>query len=254
MYIHGNISDTIIGGVTVNKDFFDEYFDDDEDYREDEQAPKQKQKTLTKGFITALAVCLIAIGAAVWTTISSVSSYLEPPVTVHESHDTDDDEPAAVSENEARVNASVSGVKPDSDSEADKQVHFNCEPIRNKPIIQGFSETPVYNETLGDYRAHTGIDYEAEVDDKVRAMGQGVVKEIYYDDLLGNVVVISHSDSVDSYYCGLAKTTLVQAGEVVSAGDFVGTVYAIPGEAAESAHVHVAVKENGKWVDPKKYM
>ena len=63
-----------------------------------------------------------------------------------------------------------------------------------------------------------------------------------------------HSRNVCSYYCGLAKTALVQAGEVVDAGTFVGTVYAIPGEAAEQAHVHVAVKENGRWVDPRKFM
>ncbi len=238
----------------MKKDFFDDYFDDDEEFEEEE--PPRKPKTFTKGFIAALSVCLVAIGAAVWTTVSSVSSYLDPPITIREGSDTSFDIPTESSDTDGdrRVNATVSGVKADSDSEADKPVVFNCEPLKNKKIISDYSEDPVYNETLGDYRAHTGIDYEAEVDDKVRAMGQGVVKDIYYDDLLGNVVVIEHSKTVESYYCGLAKTALVQAGEVVSAGDFVGTVYAIPGEAAQTAHVHVAVKENGKWVNPKKFM
>ena len=129
----------------------------------------------------------------------------------------------------------------------------NKMPINNKKVTAAYSEVPVYDQTFGDFRAHTGIDYEADIDDKVRAMGNGVVKNIYYDDLLGNVVVIEHSKTVDSYYCGLARTTLVQTGEVVSAGDFVGTVYAIPCESAQPAHIHVAVKENGKWVNPAQF-
>ena len=237
----------------MSKDFFDDYIDDDE-ISEDEEDEK-KPKTFTKGFLTALAVCMVAIGAAVWTTVNNVSSYLNPVVTVHESVDSDtekNDTTSVISAAEAQVNAEVSGVKPDS--ETDKPVVFICQPIKNRKIIKDYSQDPVYNETLGDFRAHTGIDYEANIDDKVRAMGQGVVKDFYYDDLLGNVIVIEHSKTVESYYCGLAKTALVQPGEVVSAGDFLGTVYAIPGEAADSAHVHVAVKENGKWTDPKKFM
>ena len=234
----------------MNKDFFEDEFDEEDDT---EEQPK-KEKTLTKGFLVALGVCLAAIGTAVWTTVNSVNSYLSPTVAVYESSDKEFDSSAA--DIEQRVNAAVSAPAADTDSDTDKNkpVRFVCEPIKNKKLIAPYSETPVYNETLGDYRAHTGLDYAADIDDKVRAMGQGVVKDIYYDDLLGNVVEIEHSDSVCSYYCGLAKTTLVQKGDVISAGDFVGTVYAIPGEAAESAHVHVAVKENGRWVDPRKFM
>ena len=97
-------------------------------------------------------------------------------------------------------------------------------------------------------------DYEADIDDKVRTMAMGVVKKIYYDNMLGNVVVIEHSSSVESYYCGLAKTTFVQQGEVLNAGDFIGTVYSIPCETSLKPHIHVAVKENGKWADPDKFM
>ena len=240
----------------MNKDFFDDYFDEDD---ETDDEPPKKEKTLTKGFLTALGVCLVAIGAAVWTTVNSVNSYLNPSVAVYDTADTESvDKPPVVSftENDKLVNAPVNASKSDDTSRAknDAPVRFNCEPIKNHRIIVPYSETPVYNETLLDYRAHPGLDYEAQIDDKVRAMGAGVVKDIYSDDLLGNVVEIEHSDSVCSYYCGLAKTTLVQKGDVVSAGDFVGTVYAIPGEAAQQAHVHVAVKENGRFVDPRKFM
>lgn len=269
MYKNSVISNNKIGGVTVDKNFFNDYFDEndmqdhDDEYEEElEHNNKGNGKTFTKGFITALSICLVAIGAALWTTVNNVNSYLNPEVATYRESDTDRDYSSKTSsdvsyvvEEDAQVNATVSGVKDNKKSEkkSDKVV-FTAQPINNKKIIAEYSEVPVYNSTLGDYRAHTGIDYEAEVDDKVRTMGSGVVKDIYYDDMLGTVVVVEHSDEVESYYCGLAQTTFVQMGEVISSGDFVGTVYAIPSETAEQAHVHVAVKEKGKWVNPQKFM
>ena len=270
MYISPENTNNKIGGVTVDKNFFNDYFDEneqqnpDDEYEEDYgHESKGNGKTFTKGFITALSICLVAIGAALWTTVNNVNSYLNPEIATYRESDTDKSSSSKTSstvsyiveEEETQVNATVSGVKDDKKNEkkTDKVV-FTSQPINNKQIIADYSEVPVYNATLGDYRAHTGIDYDAEVDDKVRAMGSGVVKDIYYDDMLGTVVVIEHSNSVESYYCGLAQTTFVQMGEVVSAGDFVGTVYAIPCETADPSHVHVAVKEKGKWVNPKKFM
>lgn len=233
----------------MNKDFFDDYFDDDDDPVGEDEEVSKTPKLFTKGFMAALAVCMVAVGAAVWTTVSSVNSYLEPSVVLSESTDSE----SKAIEQEAKVNAPIASAKME-DSDTDEEVEFRCEPIKNKRMMQKYSETPIYSKTMGDYRAHAGIDYEANIGDKVRAMGKGVVKDFYHDDLLGNVLVIEHSESVESYYCGLAKTALVQPGDVVSAGDFVGTVYAIPGEAADNAHVHVAVKQNGSWVDPQKFM
>ncbi len=254
----------------MNKNFFNDYFDDEEELNDNEeefeQRDKQSGKTFTKGFVTALSICLAAIGAAVWTTVQNVNSYLNPEIQMYRESETDLDEQtqptyevvSSLTEQEAEVNATVSGVKDDKKSKQEKEnsnepVVFTSPPINNKKVTAAYSEVPIYDQTFGDFRAHTGIDYEADIDDKVRAMGNGVVKNIYYDDLLGNVVVIEHSKTVDSYYCGLARTTLVQTGEVVSAGDFVGTVYAIPCESAQPAHIHVAVKENGKWVNPAQF-
>ncbi len=265
----------MIGGVNVDKNFFNDYFDDEneqeffdseDEYEDDyEHRNRKNGKTFTKGFLTALSICMVAIGAALWTTVNNVNSYLNPEVITYESSDTDRDEISSSASSDpefevddAQVNAVVSGVKDEKkdekSEEKNREVVFTSSPINNKKIMAEYSEAPVYNETLGDFRAHPGIDYEADVDDKVRAMGSGVVKDIYYDDMWGNVVVVEHSDSVESYYCGLAQTALVQMGEVVSAGDFLGTVYAIPCETAEESHVHIAVKENGKWVNPQKFM
>lgn len=233
------------------KDCFDDENESEEEYEEDlGHNNKSNGKTFTKGFLTALAICIVAVGAAVWTTVNNVSSYLNPEVKTYSAEETDQDEvqsdaESAVSyivESDTQVNATA--------SKANGEVVFTFYPINSNNVLRDYSESLVYNETLGDYRAHPAIDYAADVDDKVRAMGSGTVKDIYSDDLLGNVVVIEHSESVCSYYCGLASTALVQKGDKVMAGDFVGTVYAIPCEAADKSHVHVAVKRNGQWINP----
>ena len=241
----------------MDKKFFDEYFNSDEEYEEEEEErDKNSGKTFTKGFITALAICLVAIGASVWTTVKNVNSYLNPQIsitpTVSERSETDND--VSFITDDTQVNATVSGVKKDTESLGDEKVVFTFEPNNHAEIIGQYSEDPVYNETLNDYRAHPGLDYSANIDDKVRVMCSGVVTDIYYDEMYGNTVVVKHSDTVESYYCGLAKTALVQKGEVIEAGTFVGTVYAIPCETADRAHIHIGVKENGKWIDPHKFM
>ena len=190
----------MIGGVTVDKNFFNDYFDDEneqdlfdggDEYEDDDEHSNRKNgKTFTKGFLTALAICMVAIGAALWTTVNNVNSYLNPEVKTYESSDTDLDDNSSSSSSDmsfevddAQVNAVVSSVNDDKkdDKKEEKKtdkVVFTSSPINNKKIICEYSEAPVYNKTLGDFRAHPGIDYEADVDDKVRAMGSGVVKNI----------------------------------------------------------------------------
>ncbi len=241
---------------------YDEY-DDDEENDEDYDDYDGRHSPLSRGFLAAMAVCVVAVGAAVWTTISSVNTYLST-----EAGTSDTESTASVSsqvssvESTAQVAAVVSGETADTDTDTDTDGStdtdtsaptFTVKPV-NSEIIEDYSETPVYNATLGDYRAHTGIDYAAEVGDKVRCMAKGVVTDIYYDDMMGYVVAVRHSGGVVSYYCGLSKTALVQVGDEVSAGDYVGTVHTIPCETAGSSHVHVAVQCDGEWVSPEVYM
>lgn len=247
----------------MDNNFFNECFGDENENEHDKEEEYEEElghnntsngKTFTKGFLTALAICIVAVGAAIWTTFNNVSSYLNPEVKTYSAQDTDQDQPqndtdSAVSyivESDTQVNATAG--KPNDETV------FTFYPINSKIVLKDYSESLVYNETLGDYRAHPAVDYAADVDDKVRAMGSGTVKDIYSDDMLGNVVVIEHSKDVYSYYCGLAATALVQKGDAVTAGDFVGTVYAIPCETADKPHIHVAVKKDGKWINPAELM
>ncbi len=123
-------------------------------------------------------------------------------------------------------------------------------------IIKDFSDHKVVkNETLGDWRTHDGIDFSAEVLTPVKCVNNGVVKEIYNDNLLGTVVVVSHADEIESYYCNLNTLVNVEVGQNVDSGHVLGSVGASAiSESTGKEHLHFAMKEKGEWADPMEIM
>ena len=113
-----------------------------------------------------------------------------------------------------------------------------------------FSDTPVYSETMRDYRVHAGTDYTAAHGETVRACANGIVKETHTDMLRGNMIVIEHGD-YEVRYCGLGETFLVHEGDIVTAGQDIGSVTAAPFESALDSHLHIEVTRNGEPVDPE---
>ena len=123
-------------------------------------------------------------------------------------------------------------------------------PVGSDTVVKPYSEVPVYSETMRDYRAHLGADYVAERGETVKAAANGVVKETYTDMLLGNTIVVEHGD-ITLRYCGLGSTFLVKPGEIVAAGQDIGSVTAAPFESLLSVHLHLEAEENGIPVDPE---
>ena len=63
----------------------------------------------------------------------------------------------------------------------------------NGAVIAGFSvEALAYNETMGDWRTHNGLDIAASLGTQVLAAASGTVSAVYEDDLMGTVVEIDH--------------------------------------------------------------
>ena len=52
-------------------------------------------------------------------------------------------------------------------------------------------------------------------------------------------------------YCGLGETFLVEPGEIVSAGQDIGSVTAAPFESAMDAHLHLEASEDGVPFNPE---
>ena len=123
-------------------------------------------------------------------------------------------------------------------------------PVESEEILLAYSEDPVYSETMRDYRAHMGVDYAAAHGETVKAVANGLVKETYTDMLLGNTIVIEHG-AYEVRYCGLGETFLVEPGEIVSAGQDIGSVTAAPFESAMDAHLHLEATEDGVPFNPE---
>ncbi len=247
---------------------------------------KKKGSKTSKGFYIALGVCLIAIGAAAWTTYDGVKNYMNPAPIQSESS-------AAVDSSQADQEAgnTVSGIFAESSQEEESSQpessssqpedssqepassetketaatapavssaatpndDLNIYPVGQK-VTKEFSGTdPIYSQTLNDWRVHEGVDLSAEEGSMVKAVSAGTVKDIYEDPMLGTTVVIAHKD-FDAYYCGLGSTTLVKTGDTVKLGQEIGSIHVVPSESVEENHLHFGIKQNGQWVNPLDFL
>ncbi len=119
--------------------------------------------------------------------------------------------------------------------------------------INTFSES----KTLGDIRAHTGLDFKVDKLTKVRAVADGTVS-LVEDGASGIIVEITHgTDGLKTRYAGLSKQSLedISPGLKVKANEIIGLVGdPIQSESEDGAHLHFEVLKNGKPVDPAQYL
>lgn len=114
---------------------------------------------------------------------------------------------------------------------------------------------PVYNSVMSDWRTHDGVDFNGALGDGVKAVADGIVKEIKADALMGDTVVIDHGGSVVATYCGVKGLDSLKKGMIVSKGDKIGELSGVPCESdAEFDHLHLEIKVNGEVSDPLEVM
>jgi murein DD-endopeptidase MepM/ murein hydrolase activator NlpD len=110
------------------------------------------------------------------------------------------------------------------------------------------------NSDTGNVAFHGGVDLTAERGAPVLAAGEGTVAFASNQGNYGNLVVINHSQGVQTRYAQLDSIE-VEVGETVRAGDRIGTVGATG--IATSPHLHFEVRTNSDlgWVaqDPGDY-
>lgn len=123
-------------------------------------------------------------------------------------------------------------------------------------VATAFSvEVLAYNETMGDWRTHSGLDITASLGTQVLATADGTVKSVYQDDLMGTMVEIDHGDGLVSQYANLASVPTVQPGDAVQTGSVIGSVGATAAaESSQAAHLHFAMYQGGSPVDPGDYL
>lgn len=250
-----------------------------------------ESKARRNGFYLALAVCLVAVGIAAWSTFDAVQGYMSsepvqsavnddpeaprsPAPVASPSPDTQNNWAAATPAPTTRPNApspkpsappeptpTPAPTTQEEPEEEQPPVPANAPlyeisqemiyPVGSEEICKAYSAgAPVYSTTMRDWRVHAGTDLTAESGEQVLACANGIVKQTYTDSMLGNVVVVEHGD-YDFYYCGLGENFLVEPEEVVSAGQAIGTVTAVPAESADKPHLHLEVRRDAAYLDPR---
>jgi murein DD-endopeptidase MepM/ murein hydrolase activator NlpD len=252
-----------------------------------EKTRKKGSKT-SKGFYIALGVCLIAIGAAAWTTYDGVKNYMNPApiqsgspaadssqadqeagntisgIFAQSSQEEESSQEDTSSQAESSSQDPVSSQPEASSSEAVSSTptasvaktqngDLNIYPVGQKVTKEFSGKDPIYSQTLNDWRVHEGVDLSAEEGEKVKAVSAGTVKDIYEDPMLGTTVVITHKD-FEAYYCGLGSSTLVKIGDTVKLGQEIGSIHVVPSESVEENHLHFGIKKNDQWVDPLDFL
>lgn len=124
-------------------------------------------------------------------------------------------------------------------------------PVNGLPVSVFAPDDLLYNETMGDWRTHNGLDLETDLGALVMASADGTVLDIFDDDRLGTTVIIGHDGGYTSHYSNLQKTATVIIGQIVEAGDTIGGV----GNTAEietlmTPHLHFEIRKDSEQIDP----
>lgn len=143
-------------------------------------------------------------------------------------------------------------VKPDppvDDTPVDTPLTFTA-PCMGTVTVNYSDTVLVWNSTLGQYSTHLAVDFVAE-DLRVLAVAGGTVKEVGYDALDGNYVIITHKDGYESRYFSLGDGVSLKAGDTVAEGDVIGTMSTtMAKESLDGNHLHFEMSKDGVDIDP----
>ena len=128
-------------------------------------------------------------------------------------------------------------------------------PVRGQVVADWSLEVLAYDETMGDWRTHSGVDIAAPVGTQVMAAAAGTVASVEQDDLMGTTVTIAHAEGLTSIYANLGEVPTVEAGDHVNAGDIIGAIGTTAvAESARAPHLHFEMELDGNSVDPVSYL
>ncbi len=126
------------------------------------------------------------------------------------------------------------------------------DPVPGMTVLYGYSgNTLMYNEILGDWRTHDGIDIEADIGCSVSAAADGTVISVK-KGTYGNTVTIDHGNGLSTVYAQLGEVSVAE-GDTVASGDVIGTIGDSIGENTRQAHLHFEVRRDGKPADPEEF-
>ncbi len=175
----------------------------------------------------------------------------ESSVNVSDIIDTED----TVDEKESYVIEDIKDEEINTEDIIEEYVFKYETPVKGTVLKGYFANELVYSKTMDDWRLHQATDILAPVGTKVYSCEKGIVEDVYYDENYGYTVVIKHNDMIKTYYSNLSSDISVTKGTEIQKGAFIGTVgESAMSELMDEEHLHFAMKENEKHINPKKYI
>lgn len=223
---------------------------------------KPNNKNL-KALFSVICLCIIALGLIVYFSTQSNSgneqvneattvkqtqtTEVQKRVTIKETTTADETETSQQETSQQETTTSEPSTMEMNETNTPYKSYYKypCE----EASILGYSEELVKNETMGDYRAHTAVDFKGENGSKVLAINDGLVLSVEKNNLYGTVVEIDHGGQLIAKYCGL-DTVNISAGDYITIGQTIGTLGTVPFEAGSESHLHFETKVDGKYVNP----
>lgn len=157
-----------------------------------------------------------------------------------------------ISKNTAKTKSATSPTE--KNPEKTEEVFGLKKPCKGDVVLKCSLEELIFYEGTNDWRTHNGVDFSGEEGDPVYATADGVVSQIYEDELLGTVLVLEHKNGMVSIYGNIRDADFMKVGTAVKQGDVTGAIGKSGVlEKNSDSHLHFELKENGEYVDPLKY-
>lgn len=116
-------------------------------------------------------------------------------------------------------------------------------------VDRKFSHSPVYDETMEDWRTHGGVDFLGSRGDNVLSIGNGKVSKVIFDPTFGYTIEVYYGDFV-ARYCGIEQGSAVGIDDTVTKGSIIGRLADIPCESKQESHLHFEIVKDGRLTDP----
>ncbi len=251
---------------------------------------KFKKFIAGNGFYAILAVCLVGAGAAAWVAVNNTIDSIDENNKIIEqkqsskaempSWDFDKAEKTENKKDDIKIEGKDKKEKSEKTETAKPKKQTEEKPAEKKEkteekkenktlrpqsitfimpvegnIITAFSNGKLVKDpTLDEWKTHNGVDIKVPVGSAVVSCADGKIEKIYKDKLWGCVIEVSHSDGTTAHYCGIEPINNIKEGDIVRSHQQIGKTIQIPCEIAVEPHLHFAMKQDGKWINPLKHM
>ena len=150
---------------------------------------------------------------------------------------------------EASIDGTLRGIK--TEQERIAAATFNGVFFSVKPVLGNItSRYGVVESSIRDH-AHGGLDIAAPYGTNIKAAADGTVSYSGWMSGYGYLIIIDHTNGVQSYY-GHCSKLYASVGDKVTAGDVIAAV----GSTGNSTgnHLHFEIRSNGSTINPQRYI